>query len=161
MSLGAVSDRAMEKAQHVKNRGWYFDLLLMENHRIKNSTPMTPTMPLIYALDLQLDRIQAEGLENRFARHASMAERIQTWAHDQGMSMVADPEYLSKTVVCIQNNLGLSISDLNKYLMDRGMRIANGYGKFKDKSFRIAPMGEIQMQDVDILLAAIDEFISR
>ena len=74
MSLGAANDRAMAKAASVKNRGWYFDLLLMEDHRVKNSTPMTPTMPLIYALDLQLDRIQAEGLENRFARHASMAK---------------------------------------------------------------------------------------
>ena len=65
--LLAASDRAMKKAESVTNRGWYFDLLLMEKHRVKDSTPMTPVMPLIYALDFQLDRIFAEGLENRFA----------------------------------------------------------------------------------------------
>ena len=161
MSLAATHDRALKKAQHVPNRGWYFDLLLMEDHRIKNSTPMTPTMPLIYALDLQLDRIQAEGLENRFLRHANMAKRVQTWAVEHGMSMVGDSKYLSKTVCCIQNNLGLSITDLNKFLLERGMRITNGYGKLKDKSFRIAAMGEIQMEDVEILLSNIEEFIAR
>ena len=64
----------MKKAESVTNRGWYFDLLLMEKHRLKDSTPMTPAMSLIFALDLQLDRILEEGLENRFARHAAMSK---------------------------------------------------------------------------------------
>ena len=51
LSLAAASDRAMKKAESVTNRGWYFDLLLMEKHRLKDSTPMTPAMSLIYALD--------------------------------------------------------------------------------------------------------------
>ena len=63
LSLASASDRAMKKAESVTNRGWYFDLLLMEKHRLKDSTPMTPAMALIYALDVQLDRIFAEGLE--------------------------------------------------------------------------------------------------
>ena len=55
--------------------GWYFDLLPMEKHRIKDSTPMTPAMSLIFALDFQLDRILAEGLDARFARHAAMSKK--------------------------------------------------------------------------------------
>ena len=49
----------------------HFDLVLMEKHRVKDSTPMTPAMALVYALDVQLDRILEEGLEPRFARHAA------------------------------------------------------------------------------------------
>ena len=30
LALGAVSDRAMKKAETVENRGWYFDLVRME-----------------------------------------------------------------------------------------------------------------------------------
>jgi aspartate aminotransferase-like enzyme len=56
-----VNDRCCEKAAKVQNRGWYFDLLLMEKHRLKDSTGMTPVIPLVYALDFQLDRIFAEG----------------------------------------------------------------------------------------------------
>jgi predicted phosphoserine aminotransferase len=161
LSLAAANDKAMKKAESVSNRGWYFDLLLMEKHRLKDSTPMTPCMALIYALDVQLDRILAEGLEKRFARHAAMAKRTQTWAFERGMDTLAPAAYRSKTVSTIQNTKGMDISALNKFLQTRGMRIANGYGVLKDKTFRIAHMGEIQMSDVDTLLASMDEFLKQ
>ncbi len=159
LSLAAASDRAMKKAETVSNRGWYFDLVLMEKHRLKDSTPMTPVMPLIYALDVQLDRILEEGLENRFARHAAMAKRTQNWAIDHGMEPLAAEGSRSKTVSTIKNTKGLDIAALNKFLMTKGMRIANGYGELKEKTFRIAHMGEITMSDVDALLANMEEFI--
>jgi aspartate aminotransferase-like enzyme len=93
LSLAGTSDRAMKKAESVTNRGWYFDLLLMEKHRLKDSTPMTPVMPLIFALDVQLDRIFAEGLENRYARHAAMAKRTVEWGLSRGMTTFANENY--------------------------------------------------------------------
>ncbi len=161
LALAAASDRAMKRAESVSNRGWYFDLLLMEKHRLKDSTPMTPVMPLIFALDFQLDRIFAEGLEPRFARHAAMSKRVQDWAARHGMETVAKPEYRSKTVVTLRNSLNWDISALNKFLQTKGLRIANGYGKLKDISLRIATMGETQMSDVEALLAALDEYIKQ
>lgn len=160
LSLASATDRAMKKAETVTNRGWYFDLVLMEKHRLKDSTPMTPVMPLIYALDVQLDRILEEGLENRFARHAAMAKRTQNWAIAHGMEPLASEGYRSKTVSTIKNDKGLDISALNKFLQTKGMRIANGYGELKDKTFRIAHMGEITMSDVDTLLAYMEEFMA-
>lgn len=159
LSLAAASDRAMKKAETVTNRGWYFDLVLMEKHRLKDSTPMTPVMPLIFALDVQLDRILEEGLDNRFARHAAMAKRTQSWASAHGMDPLASEGYRSKTVSTIKNTKGLDIAALNKFLQTKGMRIANGYGDLKDKTFRIAHMGEITMSDVDTLLGLMEEFM--
>jgi predicted phosphoserine aminotransferase len=161
LSLAATSDRALKKAESVENRGWYFDLLLMEKHRLKDSTPMTPVMPLIFALDFQLDRILEEGIENRFARHTAMAERVQNWAEEVNMPPLAPRGIRSKTVTSLQNTRGFEVSALNKFLTQRGMRVANGYGKLKEKNFRIAHMGEIQMSDVDALLPAIEEFVSQ
>jgi aspartate aminotransferase-like enzyme len=43
----------------------------------------------------------------------------------------------------------------------RGVRLANGYGQLKGKTFRIAHMGEIQMQDLETLLALMDEFLAQ
>lgn len=161
LALAAASDRAMKKAESVTNRGWYFDLLLMEKHRIKDSTPMTPVMPLIFALDVQLDRILAEGLDARFARHAAMAKKVQDWAFARGMEPLAKPEYRSKTVVTVKNELKWDISALNKFLQTRGMRIANGYGKIKDLTYRVATMGETSMADIDLLLAAMEDFTKQ
>jgi len=161
MSFAAVSDRALKKAETVENRGWYFDLLRLEKHRIKNSTPMTPSISLIWALDAELDKILAEGLEKRFARHTAMAERVQSWAAEHGMEPFAPEGYRSKTVSTIKNTHGIDIGALNKFLLSKGMRIANGYGDLKNKTFRIAHMGETQMHHVEELLAAFETYLEK
>ena len=161
LALGAVSDRAMKKAESVENRGWYFDLVRMEKHRNKDSSPATPAMSLIYALDFQLDRILVEGLDNRFARHSAMATRVQEWADEHDLSMYAPEGYRSQTVTTIKNDRGFSVSELNAFLKQREMRIANGYGQLKDKTFRIAHMGETQIEDIEELLEAMEQFLQK
>jgi predicted phosphoserine aminotransferase len=159
LSLAAVNDRAMKKAETVKNRGWYFDLVRMEKHRVKDSTPATPAISLIYALDAQLKRIFAEGLEARFARHTAMADMTHKWALARGLEMYAPDGYRSKTVTTIDNKLNIDIKELNAHLGKQGMRIANGYGPLKDNTFRIGHMGELGTTDVEELLSAMDEFL--
>ena len=160
LALAAVSDRALEKAKTVENRGWYFDLLRLEKHRLKDSSPATPAMSLIYALDRQLDRILSEGMENRFNRHAAMAKRVQEWAGSQGLSIYAPEGFRSQTVTTIKNERDIDISELNAFLKARGMRLANGYGPLKNITFRIAHMGETQMQDLEELFASMEEYLS-
>ncbi len=162
LSLVAVTDRALEKAETVPNRGWYFDLLRMEKHRIKNSTAMTPAVSLVYALDYQLDRIFEEGIEERFRRHASMSQRVYDWSLENGMSPFAEEGARSKTVATINNTRNIDIPTLNVFLMEKyQMRISNGYGDLKNKTFRIATMGETTMDDIDALLEAIETFIGK
>jgi aspartate aminotransferase-like enzyme len=160
LALAAVSDRALEKAKAVENRGWYFDLLRLEKHRLKDSSPATPAMSLIYALDRQLDRILAEGLEQRFARHSAMAKHVHEWAEAHDLSMYAPEGFRSQTVTTVKNERGIDISDLNTFLKERGMRIANGYGLLKNITFRIAHMGETQVSNLDELFAAMEEYLS-
>ena len=162
LSLAGVTDRCLDKAATVKNRGWYFDLLLMEKHRVKNSTAMTPGVALVYALDFQLDRIFKEGLDARFARHKAMSQRVYDWGAENGLPPFVEPAYRSKTVAVLKNDRGLDIPELNKFLMDKyQMRIANGYGDMKNKTFRIATMGETSMDDINALLAAMEEFMAK
>lgn len=161
LALAAVSDRAMNYADQVPERGWYFDLVRMEKHRLKDSTPATPALSLIYALDVQLDRIFTEGLDRRFARHSAMAERVQTWALEHGLELYAPAGYRSQTVTTIDNQSNIDVGDLNKYLTNRGMRIANGYGSLKGKTFRIAHMAETSMQDIDDLLAVLTQYLNE
>jgi aspartate aminotransferase-like enzyme len=159
LALAAVSDRALEKAKTVENRGWYFDLLRLEKHRNKDSSPATPAMSLIFALDRQLDRILAEGIENRFARHSAMAKYVQEWADANGLSMYAPKGFRSQTVTTVKNERSINIADLNAFLKQRGMRLANGYGPLKNITFRIAHMGEIQMGDLEELFAVMEEYL--
>lgn len=160
LALAAISDRALVNAERVPDRGWYFDFLRLEKHLHKDSTPATPALSLIYALDYQLDRILEEGLENRYARHRAMAQRVQGWAIGRGLEIFAPAGYRSQTVTTIKNTRNIDVQALNSHLLERGMRIANGYGPLKGITFRIAHMGDLQLSDVEALLVAIDEFLS-
>ncbi|MEW5827410.1 MAG: alanine--glyoxylate aminotransferase family protein [Chloroflexota bacterium] len=161
LALCAVSERAMDKARSVENRGWYFDLLRMDKHRQKDSTPATPAMSLVYALDIQLDRVLAEGIEARFARHSAMAERVQGWAEAHDLGIYAPAGYRSQTVTTVRNGRGWEVPALNAFLKQKDMRLANGYGALKNVTFRIAHMGETRLSDVEELLAALEEFMAQ
>lgn len=160
LGLAGVSDRALEYAAGVPNRGWYFDLVLLEKHRLKDSTPATPALALIYALDVQLDRIFAEGLEQRYKRHSDMAARVQSWALERGFGLYAPEGYRSQTVTTVENTLGVDIGALNKFLLEREMRIAGGYGQLKGHTFRIAHMGELTLEDIESLIEALDAYLA-
>lgn len=161
LALASVSVRALDYARGVPDRGWYFDLVRMAEHLIKDSTPATPAISLIYALDLQLDRIMDEGLENRFARHSEMATLVQDWAIANDFKLFAEEGYRSQTVTAVCNSPGLDISDLNNFLNKNKMRIANGYDQLREKTFRIAHMGDTQVADINSLLNAISGFIAK
>ncbi|HVO71159.1 MAG TPA: alanine--glyoxylate aminotransferase family protein [Aggregatilineaceae bacterium] len=159
MAFGAVSPAVLERARQVKNRGYYFDVLEIDKHHQKNNTPATPPISLMYAADRQLDDILAEGLDARFARHQRMAEMTQAWGEAAGFKLFSEEGYHSPTVSTFTNTLGIDLKALNAFLRERGMTISNGYGKLKDKTFRIAHMGDLQPADLDALFAAINEFL--
>jgi len=159
LGFAGVNDKAMARAEQVENRGWYFDLVRLEKHRAKDSTPATPAISLIYALDVQLNRIFAEGLDNRFARHSAMAKKAQAWALTHGFEMFAPEGYRSQTVTTVKNTREVNVAEMNAYLVEHGMRIANGYGPLKNETFRIGHMGETTLADVDKLLEAMEAYL--
>lgn len=158
LAFAAVSDRLMERAATLSDRGWYFDFLQLDKYRRRSTTPATPAISLLRALSVQLDRIFDEGLEARYARHAHCGQMSRAWAVDNGFGLMAESGYESDTVTTVENGRGLDISQLNGFLEQREMQIANGYGPYKGKAFRIGHMGEVWPSDLERLFAAIDEF---
>ena len=158
LAFAAVSDRALGKAKTIPHRGLYFDFVELEEHLLKNQTPATPAISLMWALGVALDRILAEGLQARHARHTQMANRVQTWAA-QNFELFAQSGFGSQTVTCVMNTRNANMKSLNAHLQKQGMQISEGYGKLKNSTFRIAHMGEIQLADIETLLASMDEFL--
>ena len=116
-------------------------------------------MSLIFALDFQLDRILTEGLDKRFARHSAMAKRSTEWAEKKGWGLLAPAGYRSQTLTVVNNPPEFDCADFNKFLATRNLRLANGYGDLKGKTFRVAHMGEIQPSDLENLLKAFNEYL--
>jgi aspartate aminotransferase-like enzyme len=158
LTVCAVSDRARERALQVPARGHYFAYDQMDKKYEAHQTPATPAISLIQALNVQMDDILAEGLENRWARHIEMAEIVREWAREN-FAIYGDERYLSNTVTNIENTRGISVAGLNAELAKRGAMISNGYGDLKEKCFRIAHMGDLQVADIEWLLGQIDDIL--
>lgn len=160
MSLCTFSEKAKKRAEKVPNRGYYLDLLAIYEY-IKNKNyqyPSTPSLSHMFALNFQLEKILKEGLDNRFRRHEKMANLVRKWAQEH-FQIFTDVNYLSNTLTVIKNTQGISVSNLNEKLQERGFLIANGYGDLKDKTFRISHMGDYTVQDVNELLININEIL--
>ena len=120
----------------------------------------TPCLSLMYALDKQLQHIvHEEGVEARFARHEQCAEFTRAWA-DEYFRVYSNRSYLSKTLTVIDARPKgcaecISIPKLNEGLSELNLQLGNGYGVLKDKTFRIAHMGELCMDDMKEITSAV------
>jgi aspartate aminotransferase-like enzyme len=160
-----ASERAEERAGRIEHRGWYTDLVrYLAEHRAGGPIT-TPAVPVVYALDRQLERIAAEGMAARWARHARLRDRVAGWLGGAGgelgfafasEALTAEPETRSPTVSCLKPPPGLPAPELVRRLAERGFTLAGGYGAWKDSTFRIGHMGEVGDQDLEELLAAIE-----
>jgi aspartate aminotransferase-like enzyme len=156
LAIALVSDRAVERAKQVPNRGAYTDLVDIFEFEKKHQTPFTPNISLLYALNKRMDLLLEETYDRVYRRHNDMANYTQQWAK-QHFAMFPEPGYESITVSCILNTLNKNVKELNQKLAEKGYLISGGYGKMAEKTFRIGHMGEWDLNGIKEVLSTIDE----
>ncbi len=158
-TVAAVSNRAVEKSKSVPDRGYYFNFELWAKSAAKNQTLVTPSVQHIMALHYQCEKLVKEGMENVWARHKEMAEFVRGWAREK-FEVFCEDQYASDTLTTVKNTRGINVAETIKAVQNKHNTIfGNGYGQLKDKTFRIAHMGDITMGDLKELLGWIDEEI--
>jgi len=155
----AVSEKLMNKAKEVKNRGFYTDLIKLKKNNDENYTLTTPPVSLIYALDFQLDRMIAEGMQARYRRHGEMAKLVKQWSSKLA-GMLPEEGYMSDTIGVL-NRGELDFDKFHAALKSKGYEISNGYGDVKQRTFRIGHMGDITPEKLKCLLKVMDETLEE
>ncbi|MCY3907843.1 MAG: alanine--glyoxylate aminotransferase family protein [Anaerolineaceae bacterium] len=161
IAFGSVSDRVLERAATIEHRGYYFDFLELEKSLLKNNTPTTPPVALMFAADLQLDDILAEGLAARWARHLHMRDRMHTWMRARDFGFYAQAGRRSPTVTAVENTRGIDVGAMAEFMAGRGFAMDTGYGKIRGLTFRVAHMGDMQAEELDEILAGLEAFLER
>ena len=160
-----ASARAEERAASVGHRGFYTDLVRYLERHAKDGTITTPAIPVVWALDRQLEAIAEEGIEARWRRHRALQERLAAWVDgpggERGVAFAADAAARSPTVTCLRPPAGVAAPDLLRRLAEKGFTVAGGYGAWKPTTFRIGHMGEVRAEDLDELLAAVEETLDE
>jgi aspartate aminotransferase-like enzyme len=161
MAVFACSEAALERAKSLPNRGYYFDFIEFAKNAEKNNTPSTPAISLIYGLQHILQTISAEGLANRYARHADNNAIIHAWGARHGFENFAPTGNQSVSLTCFKKPDDFDQAAFIKNLKAKhGYVINGGYGKIKGLTFRISNMGDETAATLQALVGAMDDVLA-
>ena len=156
----SVSEKGFARAEQQKDRGYYFDFLEFKKNQEDDMTPTTASIAHIHALESKLDDIFAEGLTNRYARHAKTNALVHDWVRRAGFDFFAEEGFRSKTLTCVRNNRGIDVAKLVHDLRTKHhLVIDGGYGPIKGKTFRLSNMGDETGETVSHLLDCLDDIL--
>jgi predicted phosphoserine aminotransferase len=159
LAFGVAQPNILERARAKPDRGIYFDFLEFERNIEKNQTPNTPAVSLLYALRVQVDRIEAEGIDARLARHRVMAERTWEWCESMGLDTLAPPQFRGPTVTAVKCPPGWTGPKVAAAVKQQGYEVATGYGRLKDETFRIGHMGDHTLDGLNGLLDVLSDVL--
>ncbi|MHB8883358.1 MAG: pyridoxal-phosphate-dependent aminotransferase family protein [Thermodesulfovibrionales bacterium] len=156
LAFVGVSEKAWAFADTSTAPHFYFNFKKEREALAKNQTNFTSPVSLIIGLNECLKIVQAEGLENAFARHEKLARATREAVKALGLEMFTR-ESPSNSVTAISAPSGLDGQEIYKNLRVKyGITAAGGQGQAKGKIFRIAHLGYAGTFDVITAIAGIE-----
>jgi aspartate aminotransferase-like enzyme len=156
LAFAALSDKAWEFAGKSTLPKFYFDFKKELKSLTQNQSAYTPAVSLIMGLAQSLMKIKEEGLENIFARHATLAKATREAMLALGLKLYA-PQAYSNAVTAVVAPPGVDGQKVVKILRDKHhLTIAGGQDQAKGKIFRIAHLGYVDKFDILMAVAAVE-----
>jgi alanine-glyoxylate transaminase / serine-glyoxylate transaminase / serine-pyruvate transaminase len=162
-TLLAVSDRAYEFMQARKQpiKSYYMNLLrwkpIMDDPKIYLTTP---AVQVILALRQALIELKKEGLENRWKRHATLAEAFRAGLEALNLKPMPERDSRAPTVTAFYVPKGSSV-EIQQILRERhGLHVATGFGEYKDYMLRVGHFGNVSSSDILALLGGLELTLS-
>jgi aspartate aminotransferase-like enzyme len=160
LSLVTVSEAAWERSRDAMLPRFYFDWERMRASLETGSTPFTPAVTIVAALDVALGLLLEEGLEAAFARHAALGRACREGIKAMGLELFSPDEERSAIVTAILAPEGVDARELVLALRDRfGITVAGAHGELASKMFRIGHIGYYDVFDITTVLAAVETLL--
>lgn len=165
-----LSERAIEavEARKTKVQSWFNDLNLVLGYWKSGgggarSYHHTAPVNALYGLHEGLRRLQEEGLEAAWARHAAAHEQLAKGLQGLELSFVVDAPYRLPQLNSVWVPEGVDDAATRATLLnDHGIEIGAGLGPFAGKVWRIGLMGETAREEnVGRLLGALSKVLGR
>ena len=164
MAPVAISPRAWRRIrERRKPVPFSLDLELLRRYWAERPAAYHHTAPVlsVYALHEALRLVLAEGLEARWARHASAAAHLQTALRDCGLELLADPRRQMAPLTAVRVPEGVDGKAVQaRMLAERGIEIGGGLGPDAPPIWRIGLMGRnATVATATRVLAALGEVL--
>ncbi|OJD33563.1 alanine-glyoxylate aminotransferase [Diplodia corticola] len=168
LSIVMASGRAIEAFQARKTKpasyfgSWKNWLPIMQNYEAKKPSYFaTPSPQLVRALHTSLTQILASPLDQRFARHKEVSQKIKQAVADLGLKQLADkPENQANGMTAIYLPEGMAAAQILPNLLQKKVIFAGGLHKeIATKYIRFGHMGvsvtDPRKNDIDRALDAL------
>jgi alanine-glyoxylate transaminase/serine-glyoxylate transaminase/serine-pyruvate transaminase len=143
LGFNALSPRAIDAARSAKlpKSFWAWDEIIETNKT--GYFPYTPSTNLLYGLSEALEMIEAEGLENIFARHKRWSAGVRGAVDAWGLPVqCADNALHSPILTGVILPPGIDADALRKTILERfDLSLGAGLSKLKGRTFRIGHLG--------------------
>ncbi len=161
LSFLALSDRAWQAHQNCRHPGYYFNFTRTQKAQVEDTTPYTPSTPLILGLDVTLAMMQAEGIPALAARHLRLRDMTRAGARAMGLSLfVEDDAFASPSVTAILPPAGVTVEAIRAGLKKQfGIIVADGQKELKGKIFRIGHLGHVSEREILMAMAALEKVL--
>jgi len=155
--------RALERlaSRRVPVQSWYLDLSLIGGYfGARRVYHHTAPISMIYALHAALARALDEGLEARFARHASAHRYLVERLERLGFQMLVEPVHRLPMLNAVVPPVAEEAPLRRRLLDEFGIEIGGGLGKLAGRIWRIGLMGEnARPETVDRLVSALERLL--
>ena len=143
LAIVGFSEKARAAVEQATLPRTFFDIRDMEKGYAANAFPYTPPVGLMNGLKCAIELIEAEGLENVFARHTRIATGVRHAVDAWGLKLCANaPELYSDSVSAIRTPEGFNATDIVTRADEQyGMAFGVGLGDVAGKVFRIGHLG--------------------
>ncbi|OAN85379.1 serine--glyoxylate aminotransferase [Jannaschia sp. EhC01] len=143
LAIIGVSPKAMAAIEGADLPRTFLDIRDMKKGYEANAYPYTPSVGLLNGLKTACNMIEAEGLDNVFARHARIADGVRAAVKAWGLDLCAvSPDLYSNTVSAIKTPEGFDAGRIVSHASTRyGVAFGAGLGDVAGKVFRIGHLG--------------------
>jgi alanine-glyoxylate transaminase/serine-glyoxylate transaminase/serine-pyruvate transaminase len=169
LALVVAGPRAIEAFRRRKSpvANYYADwanwLPIMEAYEARQPSYFgTPAVNLVWALNVSLGQILAEGMDVRFARHRRLSQALKAAITALGLKQVpVSPDKMATTITAPYYPKGVD-SKVLRYIEEAGVILAGGlHPTIKAQYFRIGHMGAVSASDILATVGAIEQGLAR
>ncbi len=157
----AVGPRIWSAIEAKPRTQFFWDLVSTRAAAGEGTTPTTPPLSLIYALDAAVKMIEVEGIEAVWQRHAALGEMARSGVRELDLELFADEQFASNTVTAVRIPDDINGPELIATLkQEHGVTVAGGQGPIADTIIRIGHMGWVDDEDIDFCLNALESSLA-
>lgn len=156
LTFVAASERAWKVIEENEQPRFYLHLKKYRDNLLKDTTPFTPALSLLFGLEQVLNLIEAEGLENVYARHELLKNMTRAAFKAINIPLLTTDKDASPTVTAVQPE-DFDAEEFRKILKQEfAISIAGGQQHLTGKIFRIGHMGYCSPIDMLQIISAVE-----